>query len=329
MKLLVLILTALSQIGQQSIRQLDLESFLIDQMDLPAVCAGYKGELLDLQSLYYADLTGDGQEEVILNCSSCRTNHKQVDVHVVLSLYQGKLIRLPVGFGAGSNFKPFATFDGQSRVRYEFENGKLVSKQPSHNGKFATFTFQYEELEKGNLETGRFYVKNFTDPNWNERIPHPPSYVLPPAQSKRRAYLEKLIIQKEGLTKLCEGFSNPVLSLDRVLFADLTGDNREEAVITATTCAMGTGGPDVHKVFSRRGKQEIELPIVWPPEKFFANTRGRATLSVNSGKLLAELPLYKDEAECNACATGTRTFRFRYTRGRFTLYGEPLDKWED
>ncbi len=39
------------------------------------------------------------------------------------------------------------------------------------------------------------------------------------------------------------------VSIDLIKYFDLDKDGRDEAVITAQTCMMGTGGPDIHSVF--------------------------------------------------------------------------------
>jgi uncharacterized protein YecT (DUF1311 family) len=52
------------------------------------------------------------------------------------------------------------------------------------------------------------------------------------------------------------------ISINHLIFDDLTGDGRAEAIAVASTCNTGTAGPDVHAVFSRDSRgQIVELKI--------------------------------------------------------------------
>ena len=56
-----------------------------------------------------------------------------------------------------------------------------------------------------------------------------------------------------------------MLSLE---YSDLTGDGKEEAVVTAQTCMMGNGGPDIHSVFYLGVSNAIkEYPVDFMPDK--------------------------------------------------------------
>jgi uncharacterized protein YecT (DUF1311 family) len=55
------------------------------------------------------------------------------------------------------------------------------------------------------------------------------------------------------------------LRLDHVEYFDFKGDGIEEAVVVASTCMSGTGGPDIHAVYGYDAKGNIyELPFATP-----------------------------------------------------------------
>ncbi len=58
------------------------------------------------------------------------------------------------------------------------------------------------------------------------------------------------------------------VSIDLIKYFDLDKDGRDEAVITAQTCMMGTGGPDIHSVFYLDDSGSIrEYEIDYEPKK--------------------------------------------------------------
>lgn len=106
-----------------------------------------------------------------------------------------------------------------------------------------------------------------------------------------------------------------------VAFADLTGDGREEAIVNGYTCMAGTGGPNVHSIFTTNGsgalaELEVDQSKRWfhgrpiynglVGNKNFDFTHvGRTvvqTFSDSSGRQDPPLVLY-----------------YRWERGRFTL----------
>ena len=103
--------------------------------------------------------------------------------------------------------------------------------------------------------------------------------------------------------------------IDHLAFADLTGDGVEEALIVASTCLAGTGGPDVHAVYTLdpEGRpKELEVP---EPEKHLTeNVFGNAnwTLSADQGALVAR---YSDTSE----RSEPLVVRYRWNGKRFAV----------
>src|SRR5262249_3304071 len=79
------------------------------------------------------------------------------------------------------------------------------------------------------------------------------------------------------------------LDISHVEYFDFNNDGMEEAVVIASTCNAGTGGPDVHAVFTRDAAGKVvELPIEDPPGGPQLPLFGNAnyTLKVEHGKLV-------------------------------------------
>lgn len=62
--------------------------------------------------------------------------------------------------------------------------------------------------------------------------------------------------------------SNYAVSVESILYFDLNKDGKDEAIITAQTCMMGTGGPDIHGVYYLDTSNNIqEYKIDYKPKK--------------------------------------------------------------
>ena len=72
--------------------------------------------------------------------------------------------------------------------------------------------------------------------------------------SIRNFDFQSYLIKRNGLTN--EGCGSEELPIKNIqtAYADLMGDGNEEAVVEATTCAMGNGGADIVEVFKLDSK---------------------------------------------------------------------------
>ena len=87
----------------------------------------------------------------------------------------------------------------------------------------------------------------------------------------------------------CDDEHREHLDISHLEYFDFNGDGVEEAVVIAYTCNAGTGGPDVHTVFTRDAAGKVvELPIEDPPGGPQLPLFGNAnyTLKVERGKLV-------------------------------------------
>ncbi len=67
-------------------------------------------------------------------------------------------------------------------------------------------------------------------------------------------------------------------------YFDFTGDGSQQAIVVASTCETGTGGPDVHFVLARDSDGELEeLKIDEPAQKAYDNLFGNRNLDVSGG----------------------------------------------
>jgi hypothetical protein len=74
-------------------------------------------------------------------------------------------------------------------------------------------------------------------------------YATDQGSSIRNYDFQSYLIKRNGLTNEgCGSNELPIKNL-HVAYADLLGDGNEEALVEATTCAMGNGGADIVEVF--------------------------------------------------------------------------------
>jgi len=115
-----------------------------------------------------------------------------------------------------------------------------------------------------------------------------------------RAISEAEISQWVNQSRDCPAGSQPYFW--RLDYFDFKGDGNQEAIVVASSCATGTGGPDIHSVFSRDTSGNIvELKIQEVDPRTYDNLFGNRNydLSVEQGLLVAtygddpkrELPL--------------------------------------
>jgi hypothetical protein len=116
----------------------------------------------------------------------------------------------------------------------------------------------------------------------------------PAATSPQReadlAALKKWIGDEHG----CESEGMHEVWINKLEYFDFKGDGKKELIVVASTCATGTGGPDIHSVFSRDGNGGfVELDIPEVDRKYYDGLDGNRNydlsvdLNVESGLLVA------------------------------------------
>ena len=117
------------------------------------------------------------------------------------------------------------------------------------------------------------------------------------------------------------------LELVQTEFGDLDGDGQEEAAVTAYSCFAGTGGPDLYAVFRLNPDRKL-IRLEFEPQKtagrfkgkdFKVGLRGKIWVLIENGRLIEELPIFK-EGDANCCASGgIRHFIYRWNGHKLAL----------
>lgn len=117
-----------------------------------------------------------------------------------------------------------------------------------------------------------------------------------------------------------------------IFYTDLTGDGREEAVVSGWSCWSGTGGPDVRGVFmlSATGTPE-RLPIedhryIVDGVNYSDGFAGHQRLRVRDGRLIEIVPVYR-RGDGNCCPEGgSRTFVYRWDGSIFVVQSVEIER---
>ncbi len=134
------------------------------------------------------------------------------------------------------------------------------------------------------------------------------------ATSRQQKLFGKLILKDRrtasevrDLLRSREGFVD-----DRVIFADLTGDRRQDAVVSVAS--GGAAGDVAFYVFSTHGRDTgDELRAVYRSEGLF-----RSTVLVRKGRLISRVPRYEPtDPLCCPGAITERMLRWSQDTGRF------------
>ena len=144
--------------------------------------------------------------------------------------------------------------------------------------------------------------------------------------SIRDVDFKKVIVEEQKLleAELCEhraGFA----VIENLQYADLDGDSKEEAVVTASTCLQGTAGPDIARVYklTRDGAlhilpRDILVSVHEDVEIHFGNEPG-LVLSVEKGILVGSFSIH-NERDPNCCPMGgVRKIYWRWNGQRFAI----------
>ena len=109
-------------------------------------------------------------------------------------------------------------------------------------------------------------------------------------------------------------------------YGDLDGDGKEEAVVTAFSCASGTGGPDLFAVFKLDGSGKLRQMRFEPKpvarfngRDIYQGLRGKMRVLIKDGTLIEQYPVFK-EGDANCCATGgVRQFFYKWNDSALEL----------
>lgn len=134
------------------------------------------------------------------------------------------------------------------------------------------------------------------------------------ATSAQQRLFAKLIVEDRrtspevgDLLRSREGFVD-----DRVVFADLTGDRRQDAVVSVAS--GGAAGDVAFYVFSTQGRDAgDELRAIYRSEGLY-----RSTVRVRKGRLISRVPRYEPtDSLCCPTAIMEQTLRWNRDAGRF------------
>ncbi len=150
---------------------------------------------------------------------------------------------------------------------------------------------------------------------------------LEPESGIRKINFEQFLIDSEGLQGLPAKFGedpdkvSPIKGLN-VEYADLTGDGEEEAVVEATTIAMGNGGADIVRIFTLDKKNvPAELKVDnsgFKGNLFEGQHHSTPRLGIKNGKLTCWYPMYGVN-EKKPKAGWTRNIIYRWSGSQFVI----------
>jgi hypothetical protein len=165
-------------IGGQSIRSIDMASYLVQSRGLVDMCKEFSGREVEdpihFLDVEYADLTGDGQEEVVVEAATCVMNTGGSDIVEVFRMGpNGTLESLPTSEISG----PTEVMEGccHSTPRLDVVGGRLTRWYPMFakdwdhpkHGRYRVVTYQWKEgrfIPRKNEETKAVPSKDAAEP---------------------------------------------------------------------------------------------------------------------------------------------------------------------
>ncbi|MBS3964110.1 MAG: hypothetical protein KGZ80_06390 [Methylomonas sp.] len=121
-----------------------------------------------------------------------------------------------------------------------------------------------------------------------------------------------------SVAEACSDEDAPV-RIGKVLYHDFNGDGFDETAVLGYSCLAGTGGSDLHGIFTRLPNGETaELAISDAgPEKTDASLRGHFDIDIIDGHYAEEHRIYRDK-DPNCCPTGgIRQFIYQWNGKAF------------
>lgn len=140
----------------------------------------------------------------------------------------------------------------------------------------------------------------------------------------RKVNFRSYLLARDGLgdrlaAEFCE--RDPIRQV-AVHYADLIGQGDEQAVVEATTCAMGNGGADITEVFRRLPDGAlVSLPLDdggYRGGDLYAGQRRTPRLEVQRGRLIRWF-VRSGDAPTGDMPQVRRTITYRWSRDRFVI----------
>ncbi|MEI6238254.1 MAG: hypothetical protein WCP15_01810 [bacterium] len=131
--------------------------------------------------------------------------------------------------------------------------------------------------------------------------------------------------EKNLASEMCVHGQEPIFinSLD---YADVDGDEKEEAILSVTSCFTGNAGPDIQGIYRLTSGKVYELKInndgqgKFSMDNVFAKSRSPGNYTVLNGVLYYSFMLYnEDDPQC--CATGgSIKIQYKWTGTEFDIF---------
>ena len=114
---------------------------------------------------------------------------------------------------------------------------------------------------------------------------------------------------------------NQLVDIRELIYYDITGDNKEEAIIGAFSLYSGTGGLDIFKIITKDDTEKLQ-ELFLPKDtnkKHYENLRGKMSFEIKDGKLVQYFPIY-NKSDANCCpSAGTRFFTYKWNHKKLIL----------
>jgi hypothetical protein len=284
--------------------------------NLHDACKNALGTGIEISTIAFGDLDGDGREEAAVTAFSCQAGNGGPDLVAVFTLNPNGTLR-ELAIEKRKWNEPFKGRDPSLGLRGQMtvaiENDRLIEKFPI-----------FKETDPGccaSAGTRKFIYRWRSDRLVLEDVvdltsPPPPGQPSGPSRAIRAVDVKKFLDDNtfglvtdseiEDLKQECADNGRDLLDVENLDYADLEGDGQEEAIYEGFTCMSGTGGMDFFGVVKlmQDGKL-LDMPIKPHEGPFkgrdvYDRLRGHMSLAVKNGKLVEVYPVYSNEKECEA-----------------------------
>lgn len=147
-----------------------------------------------------------------------------------------------------------------------------------------------------------------------------------------RAYL---IAREHLIDRVCEGLGEPIQHIN-VQYAELLKNGHEQAIVEATTCAMGNGGADIVEVFQLDSSgKPVSLPISdagYKKDDLYQGQYRTPRLEAMDGKLIRWFPMrLPRKGGSESDEEPIRVITYRWSGKEFVIQeveDVPANKWK-